>query len=289
MTLAIPSFVEKHGDPVVRQFVHVARRLFEHRADLHADLTDRFGEVLLPAFRELLERPIPRRRKGETEAEHDKRRADAEDYKRRRADRMQAACSVLGVLLGCCDWVSMEIRDPVPGRGFLSVARLAELAGLPLDGPPGDRDAGDRTERALRMLRMAKIVPFTKHQREELADGRYVSRPALRKLAVGFFRKVGGALWQIFERRRVKVKARAEREKERAAAAGRGQDLRTRSLVGGLARGSKSSPPPPPSPPRPGFVPPEVIDAIAAERPDLTTLGDLVAEALRRRGSYDTS
>jgi hypothetical protein len=246
----IPAIAARHRDPIVRQFVNVVERLHVHRHDLGTGVVDRFGRVVMPELRELLVRLPPVEGKL--------------DYDGRRSDGMASLCRVLCVLVSCCDWLTMEIRDP--RGGYLSVARLAELAGHPYE--PGD--PSDRTERALRTLRVGKIIAYTKQHREKLEDGRHTSTgPALRKLAVGLFRKFSGMLLRIFDARRAKLKRRAERRDRAATAAGAGVDLRMSDLQRKMDRDQKA------------------LDEIATEHPTWS-LPELLAERQRRRRT-DTS
>lgn len=258
-------------------------RLYGCRGTLRRPLLSPRGGLLLPAFPELLQRPLKRRRKEETSPP-----PSLPDFERRRADGIEAVIRTLLAIVACTDWVTMEVLDPK--GGFLSVRRLAELACLPLRMvEPSDEEGRlrcrhDRTERALRVLRTAGIIAFTKQHREQLADGSYTSTaPALRKLAVGLFRKFGGHLLRLFDRRRKKLKVERERM---APTTG---DLRVAELVRDVGRRfgpekstmssslARGGPVPGPS----GRIPEPLIDAVHGEHPDWAFSAILV-EARRR-------
>lgn len=246
---------------------NIARRVWEARGDLRTPKLDRRGAEILPAFPEWLARP-PRRG-------HDESR---EDYERRRADGMQAACAVWMTLAACCDWLSMEVIDP--DGGYLSVERLAELAELTID----------RTERALRLLRTAQVIAFTKQHREKKPDGKFRSTgPALRKLSVGTFRKLG-VIGRYFDGRRETLRRRKERAERDAARAGQGVDQRarelTRNLVTATEHRTHAAPAAPPT--IPGAVPEDLKAAIAAEHPDWS-FAQILQEGRRRLAGPDSS
>ena len=276
----VPPIAERHRDPVVQECVRRFVRLYGCRRALRRALTDPRGGLLLPAFPELLQRPPKRARKGDSAPE------EAPDFERRRADGMEAMIRVLLAIVACTDWVTMEIRDP--RGGFLSVARLAELACLPVRWVPADeehhrsRQRFDRTERALRTLRTAAVIAFTKQHRELLPDGHYTSTaPALRKLAVGLFRKFGGHLLRMFEARREKLRRERERDVPRTG------DLRVAAIVRGMARGPFQgfAPKPPGTAEAPsarrGPTPQAIIDEVYAEHPEWE-FAEIIAEARRR-------
>lgn len=263
-----PAHAARSNDPLVRQFVqHVAPRIFANRKRLASDITRDGGTVVLRGFPELLVRP-PKRGADES----------AENYERRRADGMQSTLSVLCTLVACCDWGDHSVRDP--HGGYLSVARLAELADLPtVDGEPTDR-----TERALAVIRCAKILSFTKQHREQKPDGKFRSTgPALRRMARQFFRTLGAATTEIHERRCRKAAARREaEERERGTT-----DLRVRAEVRGIFDQQKGRPTlaPPAASTASGRTPPELIDAVQAEHPDWPFSAVLVEAQRRHRDS----
>jgi hypothetical protein len=275
----VPEFVARHHDRVVQSLVSRMVLLYGRRKAFRKPLLNRQSGLLVPAFPELLQRPAKRSRKGEDQAQ------PGSDFARRRADHMQAVVRVLLALAGCCDWVTMEVMDPQ--GGYLSVARLAALAELPIrasdpeDAAERTRLRISRTEHALQTLRIAGIVCFTKQHREILADGRHVSTgPALRKLAVGFFRKFGGELLQTFEKRRKKLRERREAEAPTSADLRLEAEIReTRRLLAG------KRPSPPEQSPRPRSKPPLtpqwLIDEIHEEHP-AWDMGEIFAEAHRR-------
>lgn len=261
--------------------------LYERRGSLRQALLGRMGTLVFPAFPELLARP-PRRSRGGEEPP-----TIGPDLDRRRSDGMEAIIRVLLVLASCCDWTTMEVRDPQ--GGYLSVWRIAELAELParLVAPRDEqgrrrRFRQDTVERALRVLRTAHIVAFTKQHREELKDGRHTTTaPALRKLAVSFFRKFGGTLLKTFDWRREKLKEKAARAERAAFRAGHNLDLR---IAGDLTTLMRFRPPPTArseAPPRASSgdawltTPTALTDSIHAEHPGWT-LAEIFAEARRR-------
>jgi hypothetical protein len=175
----VPAIAADHRDPVVRELVRRVVRLYHCRASLRTGLLDPRGEVLLPPFPELLQRPPKRAKKDEPPPPSEP------DFDRRRSDGMEAIVRVMLTIVACTDWVTMEILDP--RGGYLSVARLAELADLPvtLVPPKGDGDRlrtrHDRAERALRALCTAHIIAFTQQHREKLEDGHFTSTGAARR------------------------------------------------------------------------------------------------------------
>lgn len=276
----VPAIAAGHRDPIVRHLVNTLTRLYERRGSLRFELTDPRGRPVFPAFPELLARPP--RRDGET----------GEDYERRRSQFMEAAIRVILVCASCCDWRTMQLRDP--GGGFLSVKRIAELAELPFREvwPGEDEDRRrrirmDTVERVLRQLRTSRIICFTKQHREQREDGSYTTTaPALRKLSVSFFMKFGGPLAETFRWRRGKVKERAAAAEQARARAGEGVDLRIREELAKLSRGARqaaSSPgAPPPAHVAWRHIPQELADQVAAELGPGALLADVMAEAARR-------
>lgn len=274
----VPPIAANHRDPVVRELVKRLVRLYDCRASLRVPLSDARGDLLLPPFPELLQRP-------QTRAREDGPSATSPEFERRRSDGMESILRTLLTVAACTDWVSMEILDP--RGGYLSVPRLAELAGLPVSviapKEEGDRvrKRHDRTDRALRALRLAHIIAFTQQHREQLEDGSYTSTsPALRKLAVGLFRKFGGYVLRLFEKRRKRLKQRRERE---APTTG---DLRVAATVrelgrdiAGEATGSHRSDAPVLL--RGGTVPADLLEQIHDEHPDWL-MGEIFVEARRR-------
>jgi hypothetical protein len=229
------SAARGQGDPIVRELIFTLERLYYRRGALRNELISDFGDMLFPAFPELLLRPPKKRKKSvETPAAESAPPPPKPDFDRRRSDRMEATVRVLIVLACCCDWTNMEIKDPI--GGYLSVWRLAELADLPsrLVAPEWDDDEGstrrrqDRVERILQALRLARIVVYTQQHREQLDDGRYTTTaPAVRKLSIYFFRKFGGALLKTFDWRRTKLKRGKQDAQQKAFTKGVGVDLRT--------------------------------------------------------------
>ena len=273
----VPPIAARHRDPVVQECVRRLVRLFECRASLRQPLSDRRGGLLLPAFPELLQRPGRKPRDGQPAIDR------GPDFERRRSDGMEAIVRTLLVVIACTDWVTMEVMDP--RGGFLSVARLAELACLPfriaqaVDEEHRNRARHDRAERALRALRTAGVIAFTKQHRVLLPNGSYTSTgPALRKLAVGLFRKFGGHLLRIFEKRREKLKRRRQREEPKTG------DLRVAAIVRALAQDqvpSYTGAPRGPDRSWKGATPQSVIDAVHDEHPSWE-FAEILVEARRR-------
>jgi hypothetical protein len=283
----VPAIARGSRDPVVRDLVPVLEQLYARRHALRAELRTPIGKLLFPAFPELLARP-PRKPRGALEAEL------AGDFERRRSDGFETVIRVLLTLAACCNWRTMEILDP--GGGFLSVHRLAELAELPcyLVAPKDEDDRQrrfrmDTAERALRMLRLARILCFTKQQREQLEDGRFTSTaPALRKLSVHFFTKVGGALTRTFLWRRGELKkwrGRGRQRDDRQRAPGQGADVRVSESLEAVRRlhpapaiggavGAKVAA-------GKGSTPPDLVDLVQSENPSWA-FPDVLREAGRR-------
>jgi hypothetical protein len=273
----VPAIAAGHRDPVVRELVRRVVRLYDCRGSLRSGLADPRGQVLLPPFPELLQRPPKRAKKGEAPPPPEP------DFERRRSDGMEAIVRAMLTIASCTDWVTMEVLDPQ--GGYLSVARLAELADLPVTLVPpkegGDRARRrhDRADRALRALCTAQVVAFTKQHREKLEDGHYTSTgPALRKLAVGFFRKFGGYLLQLFEKRRKKLKRKREQEGPTTG------DLRVAATLRDMGRSAGSperTPPPSGGGHYSSVTPPELLDEIHNEHPEWS-FSELIREARRR-------
>jgi hypothetical protein len=320
--LLIPEFVANHGSPVVQALVLWAHDLYNRRHNLRAAGVNGRGEIVFNAWPELLARPQAPAAKGRPP------RPPKPDCQWRRADGMQTYLRVLLVVAACTDFRTMEVWDPKGGR--LSVWRLAELANMsprfvPVGTPtrrwrrgqgwsdpePSSRNRWrfDRAERGLAVIRTARILGFTQQRREKLPDGRYVSTgAALRKLAVGFFNKVGGFVLKVFEQRHnpedfgLKLKP-----KGLAANAG---DLRMKALNRELVRNQSqlaiptddvAAAPPPTSLPPGGSLRDRLrarhatwtvdqinkevercLDAVAADLPDCWDYPTLDAEACRR-------
>jgi hypothetical protein len=274
----VPAIAAGSRDPVVKQLIPVLEKVYTRRHCLRTEYRE-LGKLLLPAFPELLARP-----RGDTE------------YERRRSDGFEAVIRVLLTLAACCNWRTMEILDPQ--GGYLSVFRLAQLADLPCllvaDDDRNRRFRMDTTERALRALRIARIVCFTKQHREQLEDGSYTTTaPAMRKLSVHFFRKFGGYLSKSFGWLRDEVKKRRGRNdrRQRQHGPGAGADIRVSESLEDIRRPLPSirpagpAPVPPPAGPR-RSIPPELLAAVATEHPEWP-LADMMAEARRRMRELD--
>jgi hypothetical protein len=270
----VPAIAAGSRDPVMRDLIPVMVQLYERRHALRSELRSPIGKLLFPAFPELLARP-----------------RGGDDFASRRSDGLEAVIRVLLAAAACCNWQTMELRDPT--GGYLAVHRLAELAELPahLVAPrePGDRTRRfrmDTVERALRALRTAKILSFTKQHREQLPDGRYTTTaPALRKLSPHFFTKVGGDLSRTFLWRRGELKkwrkGRADERRKRAPEPGR--DLRTAAAIMEAARPSPPlRPPAPPAIVTRSSVPPDLLEAVRAELGEAAAFPDVMREARRR-------
>jgi hypothetical protein len=284
----VPAIARGSRDPVVRDLVPVLEQLYARRGALRAELRSSIGKLLFPAFPELLARP-PRKPRGAAEAEL------AGDFEHRRSDGFETVIRVLLALAACCNWRTMEILDP--SGGFLSVHRLAELAELPfhLVAPRDEEDRQrrfrmDTVERALRALRLARILCFTKQQREQLDDGRFTSTaPALRKLSVHFFTKVGGALTRTFLWRRGELKKwrgrGRQRDDRRQRAPGEGADVRVSESLEAVRRARAPAPIGGPIGAKlaggKGSTPPDLVDLVQAENPSWA-FPDILREAQRR-------
>ena len=293
----VPPIASRHRDPIICELRDALVRLYFRRSQLQAPFLNRHGDIVVPAFGELLRRPQDhtdeclRRRGCRRFLPCDCPRAP--DFFRRRSDGMESAIRVLLVLASCCDWNTMELFDP--RGGYLSVSRIAELAELPcrfvepVDCDPRPRYRMDTAERALLLLRTARILAFTQQHREMLEDGRHTSTaPALRKLSVNFFRKWGGTVAAVFNERRAKLKKRAERRATRAFLAGAGGDLEFTGALRHALRSTQSLAPVSPAPlqvPRardPQQHPPiDLTDAIHDEHPDWNW-GEVMVEARKR-------
>lgn len=211
---------------------------------------------------------------------------------------MEAVIRVLCVLVACCDWISMEIMDPQ--GGYLSVARMAELAQLPVHlVPPREHEEPWRrrhqmscVERALRVLRDSLFMPYTEQHREEKLDGRRrCTGPAKRKLSVGLFKKIN--LYPSLKVRQDYLKAKRQKLEDAQFRAGIGTDLAVSSALHKTQTAVKPPVPPQPSPALKGpkavkasdihrvSVPEELIDAVHEEYPDWPYTA-VHAEAARR-------
>jgi hypothetical protein len=109
----VPQIAARHRDPIVRTLVEALTKLYERRGVLRETHYGRMGNVVFPAFPELLGRPPRQVRRGEAARSIDP------DFERRRSDGMEAIIRVLLVLASCCDWTTMEVKDPQ--GGYLSV------------------------------------------------------------------------------------------------------------------------------------------------------------------------
>lgn len=291
------SAAQGHGDPIVRELIFVMERLYYRRGALDLQLLNDMGDIVFPAFPELLIRPPKKKKKPDDDqpspADHPD---DPDDFNRRRSDRMEGIIRVIIAQACCCDWTNMEIKDPK--GGYLSVWRLAELADLPshLVAPEWDDDEGstrrrqDTVERILQALRHARIVVYTKQHREQLDDGRYtITAPAKRKMSVHFFRKFGGALSKTFDWRRATLKKKKQDKEQKDFTKGVGVDMRTAEEIGKLAKNQGTTPPAPPpaEPPRRAqkidemHTPEDLIDQVHEEHPDWS-FPDVLALARRR-------
>lgn len=263
----VPAYVARSNDPIVRSMIAVVERVFLARGDLRSGRYDRNGVEVLPPLPEWLVRP-PKRTKEES----------GEDFERRRADGMQAACAVWLTILTSTDWLTMEVFDWTKG-GYLSVERIGELAEV----------SPDRTWRALRTIRYAGVISFTKQHREKKPDGKCRSTgPALRRVSKDSIRRLGPVTGDRFDKRLRKLARRKEKAKRAAEKTGYGLEPHARQLTQNLVSATENRRhAAPPSPPLPSRVPPELIDAIAAEHPDWN-LGRIITEGRKRLG-LDTS
>jgi hypothetical protein len=292
----VPAIAAGSRNPVVQALIPVCEQLYERRHNLGAELRQ-LGRLMFPAFPELLARP----------------RGGAGDFEARRSDGFEAVIRVLLAAAACCDFAgdyrpgaeAMQLRDPA--GGFLAVHRLAELAELPADltaptetDPRRRRFRMDTAERALRALRCAKILCFTKQHREQLADGRYTSSaPALRKLSVAFFAKIGPGtpkdcaaahLTRTFLWWR-DAKSRRHRKDRRGPTPPAPIDVRAAEALTDIRRGQGRAGPWSVSAPAPNrgtssTVPPDLLETVHAEHPDWQ-LPELLAEARRRQAELE--
>jgi hypothetical protein len=293
----VPPIAQGHNDPIVRVAVATLSVLYGRRGCLRNALLNHLGDLIFPAVPELLRRnpdhmpdcPFKRRpgkRAGSCDCP-----PEGPDLARRRSGGIEAIIRVLLVLISCCDWVSMCLIDP--NGGYLSVWRIAELADLPCfltppkegEDPRRRRHQMSTVERVLQILRTARIIVYTEQHRDELPDGRHTSTgPAIRKLAVSFFKKFGGELAQVFSWRRSKLIARAEERKQKGFKAGVGTDLSITSMLHKMATATKptfeAAPAAALSEPW-GAVPIELSDQVYAEHPDWS-VGEINNEARRR-------
>jgi hypothetical protein len=201
---------------------------------------------------------------------------------------MESVIRLLCVLVACCRWLSMEIMDPDPKRGYLSVARMAELAQLPFFlVPPRENEEPWRrrfqmscVERALRILRDALFVPYTEQYREEKLDGRRrCTGPAKRKLSVGLFKKIN--LYPVLMERRRYLEEKRQQLEDAQFKAGIGTDLAMTSV---LHKTETTVKPPVPVQQASGDrtnVPRELSDEVYAEHPKWS-FADIMNEARRR-------
>lgn len=299
----IPPIAAGSRDPVVFAFVGWVWRLYDRRGGLRNAVLDEVGRILFPAFPELL-RPHPAHVEGCPFRRRPDRRVggchcppSGAEFTKRRSDGMESVIRVLCVLVACCDWITMEIMDPK--GGYLSVARLAELARLPVYlVPPRDTEEPWRrryqmscVERALRILRDGLFVNYTEQHREEKLDGRKrCTGPAKRKLSVSLFKKIG-FFAHVMERREY-LKKKRQRLLDQQFEAGIGTDLALTSLLHKMQTTVKPRVPqqspslPGPNPIRLSDtrglqVPEELIDAVHEEHPDWL-FPAVYAEAARR-------
>jgi len=208
---------------------------------------------------------------------------------------MESVIRVLCVLVACCDWITMEIRDPK--GGYLSVARMAELAELPfyLVPPREDEEPWRRryqmscVERALRILRDGLFMPYTEQYREEKLDGRRrCTGPAKRKLSVALFKKI--RLYPTLKERQRYLKEKRQKLEDAQFRAGIGTDLAITSALHKTETALKPSVPSQQSPSLRGStgfgvpdprVPEKLIDQVHQEHPEWL-YSAVYAEAARR-------
>lgn len=263
--LAAP-IAERHNDPIVKAFVRDFLPLFfQRRRQLRAPYFDADGNLLLPAMPEFLAQPPVTYRKG-------KRKGAVEvrpDLNYRRADGCAKICRIWSVVMACSDHLKKEIREPNPtangGHRYLSVSRLAELAQV----------EEWEAERGFYWLRAAKQITYTKQFREEQPDGSHRSTDAaLRRMSYATLNRVP-CTRRVIAHRTSKLGQRADKRARRAAQQG---------IAADIVR--NQAPPAPPARPAPlaQTVPAALVEQVAAERPDLTSLADVLAEARRRAG-----
>lgn len=287
----IPPIAARSRDPVVFAFVGWVYTLYDRRGVLRHAVLDEVGKVLFPAFPELL-RPHPAHVEGCPFRRRPDRRAggcqcplSGAEFGARRSDGMESVIRLLCVLVACCSWPTMEIMDP--RGGYLSVARMAELAQLPFFLiPPRENEEPWRrrfqmscVERALRILRDGLFVPYTEQYREEKLDGRRrCTGPAKRKLSVSLFKKIG--LHPTLKERQGYLKEKRQRLEDAQFEAGVGTDLAMTSL---LRKTETTVKPPVPAQQAAGGpkVPKELSDQVYAEHQDWS-FAQIMNEARRR-------
>jgi hypothetical protein len=253
----------RHNDPIVKAFVFDFLPLFfQRRRQLRAPYFDADGNLLLPAMPEFLSRLPVKYRKGDRKGTLEQR----PDLNFRRADGCAKLCRIWSVVLACTDHLTKEIREPNPsahgGHRYLSVARLADEATV---------DAWE-AERGLHWLRAAKQITFTKQFREERPDGSHRSTDAaLRRVSYNSLKGVP-CTRRVIAWRTGKLGQRAAKTARRAARQG---------IAADIIRDQNPAPPTRPTP-LAQTVPPQLLEQVAKERPDLTSLADLLAEARRR-------
>lgn len=126
------------------------------------------------------------------------------DHKPRqmRSERREACCSLLGAIAHYCDLPSLCLSVPQPDGTLLPIRMetLAERAGLSLR----------RAERAMRDIVDSGLLAI--HRRcEQLADGSYIGRAAIRVIAPAFFGLFGLEGRLDHDRRRISQKRIEER------------------------------------------------------------------------------
>lgn len=292
----VPAIADKHTDPVVVELVRYLPTLYDRRRALDRPLVQH-GREILPAFPEFLRRPphhrarCPiRRRPPEDMRKHvcDCPRGSSE-FDGRRADGFAIVIRTILAAAACCDWRTMRLCDPAGGN--LSAKRLAELAELPnhhvYDERPRRRNRVRMTalERALRAIRHAMVLPWTKQQREELPNGSHrMTGPAERKLSVSWMLKLGGRVADAFRRRRTWLEEQARRQEEKFRAAGAHRTASPIELP--PAVGWRPEPRTPAEAPvlRGAIVFDEHTEAVAKEHPEWNQHPNRIfAEAARRR------
>jgi hypothetical protein len=172
----------------------------------------------------------------EPEERDDGEPVSKEDYQRRRSERLEAVCLVLGVLLRHLDFhTSRVIVDAGVDRG-LTEEDVAKEAGISLR----------RAQRAMRTLRIAGIISYTEQRRQRVKGcgecrrtldhckcaapspcELWVSDAAIRKITPRLFAKLGADVASAYK----KLRQRLNLRQPKLPAPGKPVDLRVPSAA----------------------------------------------------------